>query len=531
MNTGAAVQEIISRHPATGEEIARYPIMTATQVAECIEKARNTSKQWRNSSFSIRKAVLHRVADAIVTRQEALAKRISEETGKPLHEALEGDLLPAVSLLRYYARSGPKILNPRPLPLDKTFLMGRIHMERRVPRGVVGIISPWNFPVAIPIGGMAAALMGGNAVILKPSEVTPGTGSDLVDLFRQALQAEAPGLQDVVQLLLGDGSTGQYLTEGEIDYLIFTGSNATGRKVQAAMQLRGKEVSLELGGSDPMIVLPGADLDAAASYALWGRLTNSGQACAAVKRLFVPRAELETMAALLKTKASQLKQGPPSDPEVHIGPLVNESQLGIVDAQVQDALEKGTRCDLGGAVNRQAGGYYFAPTLLIDPPLDARVIQEEVFGPVLPVIPYDELEAAIIQANATPYGLGASVFGDAEQARQVAEQLEAGMVAINDLPLCAFANTRLSWSGRKGSGPGVSHGPRALLDTTHLQTISRNYLYDIPLFRKSFWHFGVRPDAAFSKVLFNTFSSRGLLKKLNPALVFALWRNRSSKKL
>lgn len=518
------------RHPATGEILQVYPCADAVDVGRATQAARQVMRREGPVPLDVRAKVLNDVARRVLKQTEALTDSLAADVGKPVSQALEGDLLPAVSWLRFAAHHGPRQLKPRLLPFHKGILMGRVHWERRVPHGVVGIISPWNFPFAIPISGVATAWMGGNAVILKPSELAPASGEQVVELFQAALSAH--GLSpDWVQLLQGDGSTGAALVEGDIDYMVFTGSVKTGQRIRSALLPRGIGVSLELGGSDPMIVLSGADVEAVTSYALWGRLTNSGQACAAVKRLFVPREMLDPVTHRLVKKMQQLRMGPPEDTLAHLGPVIDAGQRQVLDEQVQDALARGATALAGGSFDPGQPGYYYPPTVLVNVPAGARVLTEEVFGPVLPVVGYEAVEEALEMANALPLGLGASVFGPFKEAKRVADRLEAGMVTINDLPTLGYALPQVPWSGWKESGPGVSHGREGLLELTRGQVQCRNYLYELEGLRKPFWHFGEQPDPGFSRVLLRCFASEGLWDKCQPGLLWAMWQNRSKKKL
>lgn len=517
-------------NPATGELLKEYPVADKAEVRRKVTLARQAQRIWRKTSLKIRRAVFKDVIAMIKSSMDNLAKVISQETGKPVREAIEADIAAAVGVLGYYARIGPKVLKEKRFPMDKSLLMGRVHIERHEPKGVVGVISPWNFPFAIAASGMAASLMGGNAAVLKPSELTPATGEMLVDFFQKAL--EKHGLpKEVAQVVVGDGSTGAALVNDDIDYAIFTGSVKTGFGVRQAMEARGKTASLELGGSDPMVVLPGADPDAVTSYALWGRFANAGQMCAAVKRLYVPRKDYEKILALLKTKIEKLNVGDPFDPKTHVGPVVSERQRQELEGQIQDAVTKGARVVTGGkAVD--GPGSFLQPTLLADVPADARVLNEEVFGPVLPVVPYDSVEEAIEKANVLPYGLTASVFGPAKQARAVAEQLEAGCVMVNDVGATNYALPSVPWSGWKNSGPGTSHSEAGLLETTNRQTLTRNLLYLMPPFRKQPWHFSEQPgEPELPKALVENFATDSKLGKLNPKFWWQVIKNRGSKKI
>ncbi len=520
-------------NPATGEPLGMYSIASSEQVNEAIEQAHKAQKIWKNVSLSTRKSFLQSTAKALMTEVDAWAQLISAETGKPLKDAIETDMTLAVSVLNYYSQIGPKLLKEKRYQLDQSFLLGLVHYERRVPKGVVAIISPWNFPLAIPMSGIAAALMSGNTVILKPSELTPGCGERIGELIRSVLkQFNLP--ENIFQVLTGEGSTGQNLIDGRINYCVFTGSAPTGRKIQTQLAQRGIESSLELGGSCPMIILESEpDLDAATSYAVWSRFVNTGQACAAVKRLYVPSSRYNIVVSLLREKINQLNQGLPDDPLTHLGPLINETQRDLIARQVVETLAKGAQAETGGSVPERPGWYY-PPTLLSHVPLDSPVLTEETFGPVLPVVPYDTIEEVIEMANNTPYGLTGCVFGEEKEAEAIARKLDTGIIAINGVGMTNYGFASLPWGGRKDSGPGVSHSPQALLDTTNTQTLTKNLMYGFAPLKKPPWlfnHSGAPQDLAFSKAILRVFGGKGWLAKLDLAMLIGLIRNRSSKRL
>lgn len=317
----------------------------------------------------------------------------------------------------------------------------------------------------------------------------------------------------------------------DIDYLVFTGSHAVGRTVQQLMAGRGKEASVELGGSDAMVVLSSAgDLEAVASYALWSRCVNAGQSCAAVKRLFVHQRHYEFLVSLLDEKIQVLKMGPPTDSTAQMGPMISREQRETVAAQVADAIEQGAKCFQPSSVPET--GWFYPPTILTNVPPDARVMTEEVFGPVLPVVPFEDIKLVIEQINVSSFGLTASVFGDPATAGELAEYLQVGTVAINDAAIANYGLPQLSWSGRKNSGPGVSHGLQPLLVMTEPRVITHNLMFHLPLFRKSPWHFGKKgPDRDFAAQVVQAFAPESLWQKMNVGFLYGLFRNRSSRKL
>ncbi len=523
----------VKNNPATGEALKTYSIANKDTVEKAINASKDAHKVWKKTSLALRQKVLERTARLLMEEVDDWADLISAETGKPLKDAIETDVTLAVSILNYYSQIGPKLLKEKRRPLDQSFLLGLVHYERRLAKGIVAIISPWNFPLAIPMSGISAALMAGNTVILKPSELTPACGERIGEVFKRVFKdLNLP--ESAIQVLSGDGSTGQALIEGDINYCIFTGSAPTGRKIQTQLSQRGIESSLELGGSCPMIILDSAqDLDAVTSYAIWSRFVNTGQACAAIKRLYVPSHLYDSIVQLLKSKIEQLNQGLPDDPVSHLGPLISESQRDLIADQVKRSLAEGAKAETGGETPDKAGWYY-PPTLLSEVPLDSPALKEETFGPVLPVIPYDKVENAIDMANNTPYGLTACVFGAEKEAEQVARQLEAGIVAINTVGMTNYGFASLPWGGQKDSGPGISHSPQALLDTTDTQTLTKNLMYSFSPLRKAPWLFNqseAPQDLSFSKAILRVFGRKSILAKLDPAMLIGLIKNRSSKRL
>lgn len=524
-----AERHIAKLNPATGQLIAEYPVASEAEVEEAVLKARMAQAQWGETPPKRRAAVLKAIRDKLYQQADAVAQIISRETGKPLGDSLEADIATALNTLSYYVEIGPRQLRPKMISPDLiSLLTGRSHLKTWHPRGVITVISPWNFPMAIACSGVAAALMAGNSVILKPSELTPATGEALIRIVREALASEGFS-PEIAQVVIGDGPTGASLLEQAIDGVIFTGSERTGKLIAQNAAQRDLWYSLELGGSDAMIVLEGCDLDKAASYALWGRFINAGQTCAAVKRLLIPAHREAEFLALLADKMKRLKVGPPENPENQIGPLINETQRALIHAQVQDALSQGARLILGGQ-KIEGPGFFYEPTLFADVPPNARILKEESFGPVLPVIPYNNLDMAVRIVNDSMFGLTASVLGPVSQARQVAAQLHCGTVVINEVGPTNFALACAPWGGWKNSGSGSSHGAESLTDLSRLQVVSENWLYHVPGMGKPLWHFG--KNASLTQERSRTVLALAARQSamLHPKRWWPFWANRASTK-
>lgn len=531
MSTSSVPRYFEKYNPSTGERLKQYTATAEEALPAIVSSAKAAQTALGKARLSTRAQVLKTVARLLYEQADAVAALISQEIGKPLADALEADIGPALSALTYYAQHGPKRLRPKPIAPDPISLItARTHQEHYHPRGVIAIISPWNYPIAIATGGIAAAVMAGNAVILKPSEHAPACGLKLVALFQQALQHHhLPA--ECVQVALGDGQTGAALLEQRIDGVIFTGSEAVGQRIQRIAGERNLWSSLELGGSDAMIVLPNCDLELAASYALWGRFANAGQACAATKRLLVHAQDEERLLQHLRQKIAQLRVGPPQAGDSHLGPLISQTQRETVDTQVQDAIAQGATVLAGGRrIDRP--GWFYEPTLLCKIPATAQILNEEVFGPVLPVITYQTLEEAVASVNASPFGLTTSMMGDVRLAQELAPQLQCGTVVINDAGTSNFAMLCAPWGGWKKSGSGSSHGQQALIDLSQKQIVSVNQSRSIPGLSKPLWQFAKNPANWRSRTkAVLAFCARNPLAIANPRTWLAFWEHRASTKL
>jgi succinate-semialdehyde dehydrogenase/glutarate-semialdehyde dehydrogenase len=468
-------KEIISYDPATGEEIGRVPIASANDVSAAVSRARHAQMAWAKLSFRERGRVVTNARDIALRELEAIALLISRETGKPIAEAIAMELVPTLDLMRYFARFTEKLLRPQKIDIGQYGLMGRSSRIIYKPMGVVGIISPWNFPWATPLDEVVMALMAGNAVVLKPSELTPLTGLKIKDIFDRA------GLpEDLLQVVNGDGATGAALVNAGADKLMFTGSVETGKRVAEAAAKTLTPVVLELGGKDPMIVLEDADIGMAARAAVWGAFANAGQACASVERCYVHERVAPQFIELVTKETQALKQNVGTANDTDVGSMSSERQLAIVADHVSDAVDRGARLIAGGRRTPNLNGSFYEPTVLTDVDHQMDVMCEETFGPVLPIMTFKNESEAVRWANDSKYGLTASVWTkDIARGNRLAEQIDAGTVMVNEV-LYTHGIAQAPWGGVKQSGIGSTHGRAGLLELVSARHIHVNRITFVP---------------------------------------------------
>jgi aldehyde dehydrogenase (NAD+) len=441
--------DFASLDPRNGETLGRYPVADAAQVDAVVARARAAAPEWAELGFAGRARVLGRWRALLVNRLDELAELISAETGKPRDDA-RLELVLTVDHLAWAAKNAKRVLGPR------TVRSGLLMINQKAtlsypPYGVVGVIGPWNYPVFTPMGSIAYALAAGNTVVFKPSEYTPGVGAWLVNSFAE-VAADPPALQ----LVTGYGDTGAALCRARIDKLAFTGSGATGRAVMATCAENLTPVLIECGGKDPLIVDADADLDAAADAAVWGGLSNAGQTCVGVERVYVLDAVADRFLELVRGKAAALHAG--AGPDADFGPMTMPSQVDVVAGQIREALDAGAHPLVGGADSVAAP--FIDPVVLTDVPENCTAITEETFGPLLTINRVPDIEEAVRRANATHYGLGAAVFSRAN-GRAIAAALRCGMVAVNGV--ISFAGIpALPFGGVGESGFGRIHGDDGL---------------------------------------------------------------------
>jgi acyl-CoA reductase-like NAD-dependent aldehyde dehydrogenase len=442
-------------NPATGEPVDTAPRGTAEDAREAIDAAGQAFAEWSEWTQAKRAEVLYRTVELVHLHEKELATLLTREQGKPLREATL-EIRRYAHTIQYYAGLGKNIRGGYIPQIDEH----KYGLIIKRPVGVVGAIVPWNFPVSLMGNKIGPALLAGNTMVIKPAETTPLTDLRVAGLFFQA------GLpKGALNVVTGQGSVvgEEIVTNPKVRKIGFTGSTQVGRRVMASAAQGIKRVTLELGGSDPMIVCDDADIDDAVKAAATGRFFNCGQACLAIKRLYLFEAIADEFTEKLVARAKKLRVGNGLAEGTMIGPLHSAAQRDEVEAQVQDAVDRGARVLAGGERLRGGDydrGYFYAPTLLAEVPENARVATEEVFGPALPIFRVGGLDEAIEKANNSIYGLGSSVWTrDLDRATRAAERIEAGYTWINSAQVIY---DELPFGGFKQSGLGKEHGTEAL---------------------------------------------------------------------
>src|SRR5215211_792016 len=464
-------REIVKVDPSTGEEIGRVPLLDADEVAAAVAGARAAQPAWASISYRDRARFILRAREVVLDQLEEIAKLISRETGKPASEAISMEIVPTLDLMYYFAHNTRQLLDRRKIDIGQYNFMARSSYIVYKPLGVVGIISPWNFPWATPLDEVVMALMAGNAVVVKPSELTPFTALKIAEVFKQAQLADG-----LLEIVTGDGSTGAALVEAGVNKIMFTGSVNTGKRVAEAAAKHLTPVVLELGGKDPMIVFEDANIENAARAAIWGAFCNSGQACASIERCYVHESIADKFVDLVVKETNLLKQDKALTENIDIGAMTNERQLEIVEDHVSDAVERGADVRAGGHRLNEPAGWFHQPTVVTGVDHSMKVMRDETFGPVLPIMTFKSEEEAIRLANDSIYGLTASVFtGDLDRGKRVAEQVDAGTVMVNEV-VYTHAVAQTPWGGVKQSGYGRTHGSLGLLELVSAQHIHVNAL-------------------------------------------------------
>jgi acyl-CoA reductase-like NAD-dependent aldehyde dehydrogenase len=458
-------QKIEVENPATGQIVANVDVVGPERVPELVARARAAQPGWEALGFEGRGQVLRRCQKWVIDNSDRIVETIVSETGKAWEDAQIAEVGYAASAFGFWSKNAEKYLGDERVKTASPFVKGRKLILRHVPVGVVGVIGPWNYPLTNSFGDCIPALAAGNAVILKPSEVTPLTALLMGECVREC------GMPDgVYQVAPGFGETGGALVDA-VDFLMFTGSTATGKKVMERAAQTLTPVALELGGKDPMLVCADADLERAANAAVHYSMQNAGQTCISTERVYVEAQVYDEFVSLVTKKVGELRQGAPRGPgSVDLGAVIHPPQSDIVEAHVRDAVDKGARVVSGGHRSDE-GGHFYEPTLLVDVDHSMTAMREETFGPTLPIMKVADADEGVRLSNDSPYGLQASVWTkDVAKGERLARRIEAGAVTVNDAQI-NYVALELPMGGWKSSGLGSRHGADGIRKYTKKQAI------------------------------------------------------------
>ncbi len=480
---------IASTDPRDGRTVGSVPVHDAADVADAVARARANQPAWGRRSPSERADHLRRIRARLAVRAPELAEVIAAETGKPDFDAM-AEVLSCAVLLTHTARRAPKVLAAEKVSAFPLYVKrAEIRYE---PYGVVGVISPWNYPAFVPVQALSGILAAGNTAVLKPSELTPLTGVLLAEIINEA------GLP-LVEVVTGDGATGAALSSGDVDKIAFTGSPGTARHILRAAADNLTPTVMELGGKDAMIICDDADIDAAARTAVAGCFANAGQTCIAVERVLVTRENHAAFRAAAVRAAQRVTVGP--ERTAHVGAITQPSQIDVIEQRLHDATAAGATVVLGGHRRDDLGSSFFEPTIVDGVRPDMALAREETFGPVLSIIPVDDVDEAVRVANDCDYGLAGSVFGrDRRLVDDVVEQFATGAISINDALATALL-PGLPFGGVRSSGFGRLHGDAGIREFAVPKAVAASRFAVVPGLTGSMFG-SVRPSAtAVSRVM------------------------------
>jgi acyl-CoA reductase-like NAD-dependent aldehyde dehydrogenase len=462
----AATRMLESFNPATGAVIGSVQATAPEDVQAVVEAVAKVQPFWSQLTLRDRARYMERAAQVLIDESDEIRDLIVAEQGKPRNEAFTMEILPTIDALHWIARAGQEILADEKVGMPQLFLKTKHTAFTYEPLGVIGVISPWNYPWSIPFGEIAMALMAGNGVVLKPASLTPLIGERIGRVLERAGVPEG-----LVRVIHGPG-TGPALVQSSVAKVFFTGSVDAGRGVGEACARQLKGSVLELGGKDPMIVLPDANLEHAIGGALWGGFANAGQTCSGIERVYVLDEVADRFVAGVVRGAQALRIGDPMRWDTEIGPLINADQAELVGELVDDAVASGATLHCGGPLaEAPAGlpGHFYAPTVLSGVTHEMRIMREEIFGPVLPIVVVQSEDEAVALANDSDFGLGASVWtSERSKGERIARELEAGMVWIND-HMFSHGACQCSWGGVKESGLGRTHSKFGLYECVNIK--------------------------------------------------------------
>ncbi|EDY86602.1 aldehyde dehydrogenase [gamma proteobacterium HTCC5015] len=473
----------VGHNPATGEQIGKVANTDLEQFPNMLNKARQAQSYWARLSYKERAVYIGRMRRYIMAHADELAKVVSESNGKTRVDALATEVLPITLACGWYAKNSQKVLRRRWRPTGSILFFNKLTTIEHLPVGVVGIISPWNYPLSIPFGEVIMGLMAGNAVVLKVAAATPLVGEAIQRIVEAGQLPEG-----LFQMVYGSGGeVSSAMLEHGIDKLFFTGSVPAGKSIMAAAAKTLTPLSLELGGNDPMIVLKDANLERAVNGAIWGGFQNAGQSCGGVERIYVHTSIYSQFVEALCNKTKALRHGVPSaEFNVDIGSLTTANQLKLVQSHIDEAVKGGAKVAAQSRpVNVSDKGFFHPATVLLDVTHDMTVQREESFGPVITVMPFNTEEEVIKWANDSDLALTSSVWTkDNQRGRAIAARLESGVTTVND-HLYTHGLSETPWGGWKGSGIGRTHGPEGLEEMTHAKVVNWDWMGGN---RSLWWH-------------------------------------------
>lgn len=483
INWKASMETLSVRNPATGEILRELPVTDTSEIRGLYERAAEVQKKWALVPIKKRAALILNLRETLINRIDELSELISNENGKPRFEAMTNEIFATIELCTYFAAKGPKTLRDESIPL--ALMKHRASYLNYWPLGVITVITPWNYPFLLPMGELVMGVLAGNAILFKPSEITPLIGLKIQEIF------EVAGFpKGLITTIIGDGKIGAAIIEHNPAKIFFTGSVTTGKRIMKAASENLTPVNLELGGKDPMIVLADADLDFATSAALWGAFSNSGQICASVERIIVHESIAAEFKAGLKVKLETLRQGSSREGNNDLGAITFEKQKDLYESQIKQARDRGAEFITGGTFS--ADRCYLKPTVVSGKNIETLdIYNEETFGPVVAITSFTSIDEAIEKANRSRYGLLASIITrDIKTAESIAKRLEAGTVTINEVVYTAGL-PETPWGGVKETGFGRKHSARGLYEFVNTRHIHkpRSSLFVF----KSFWWFPYTP--------------------------------------
>jgi acyl-CoA reductase-like NAD-dependent aldehyde dehydrogenase len=464
---GKAKPALESFNPATGELVGTVETLTPAKVQGIVDDVAEVQPFWAALSLDDRARYMRRASDVLLAEIDEIAELLTNEQGKPRVESYTMEILPTIDSLKWIAENGPQILADEKLSMP-TFLKSKRAKFTYEPIGVVGVIAPWNYPWSIPFGEVAIALMAGNGVVLKPASLTPLIGDRIRETFEKAGLPEG-----LVRTVHGGGRIGDALVKSTAGKIFFTGSVQVGRKVGVECAKRMKGSVLELGGKDPQIVCPDAELSNAISGAVWGGFANAGQTCSGIERVYVHKDVADEFINGVVRETERLTVGDPREWTTEIGPMVSDEQAEIVTELVDDAVKSGATTLTGGPTKvKGMKGSFIAPVVLTGVTHEMRIMQEEIFGPVLPVMTVESEQEAVALANDSQFGLGASIWTkDRAKGERMSHQIQSGMVWTNDHSFSHGACV-CAWGGVKDSGLGRSHSKFGFYECVNVKQLA-----------------------------------------------------------